>query len=217
MKQLCSNDPEARDFALNLFSSRLGWWSKQNSKNIAGTEDQVLLKKAVVYLILFGAENEEYEIIWKALGERKEKSSSSLFGNLMKELEMVQQRAIGSLLDPYKRELLQDYDFIRQEWRKIKAMRVESEVNDPRAKNQYQSRPTHNKPDTISPKAKKPAQRKEKPAKVKKPVGRPKKKPHWTEVRRRREAEEAVKDTKDTDDDDADTPGHNDDIELDNE
>ena len=97
-------------------------------------------------------------------------------------------------------------------------MRVESEANDPRAKNQYQSRTTHNKPVTISPKTKKPVQRKEKPAKVKKPVGRPKKKPHWTEVRRRKEAEEAVKDTKDTDDDDdADSPGHNDVIQLETE
>ena len=206
LKQLCSNDPEASQFAQNLFSSRLGWWSKQNSNKIDQIDDQLLVKKAVIYLILFGAENEEYDKLLKALDERRRKSASSLFCNLMKELEMFQLKASGALLAPYRRELLQDYEFIRDEWKKIKAMKVESQANDPRSKTQYSSRlsclPVPDSPKAVNSIRRGCGPKKKKPQRPKKPPGRPKKRPHWREVHRQKEVAEAAKKVNEEDKDD---------------
>ena len=92
-------------FARDLFEERMGWWTRQNFRNEAQCSDEVIVKKAIIYALLHGCEDQRFKAMSQNIEERKKSKSSSYFVNLAKELDSVVPRLAGlpPLLLPFAR------------------------------------------------------------------------------------------------------------------
>ena len=73
----------------DIFQERKGWWKKLNFSNVQSLSNEILIKKAVVCLLLFGAEDGSFTSICDEIDRRRSLPDSSYFHNLAKELDLT--------------------------------------------------------------------------------------------------------------------------------
>ena len=127
LKYLCFKSPEVTTFARELFKDRMGWWSKQHFRSEAQYSDEVIVKKAIICALLHSSEDQRFKALALKIEERKKSASSAYFVNLARELDSVLPKISAPLLPSVARPIILDEMRLRQEWEKIKTIKLQLE------------------------------------------------------------------------------------------
>ena len=127
LKYLCFKSPEVTTFARDLFKDRMGWWSKQNFRCEAQWSDEVIVKKAIICALLHSTEDQRFNTMALDIEERKRSTRSAYFVNLARELDSIVPRISAPLLPSVARPIILDEMRLRDEWAKIKTIKLQQE------------------------------------------------------------------------------------------
>jgi len=119
LKYLYMKDNKVRVFLSELFKDRGLWWRNQNIKYSKNCSDEVLVKKCIVGLILYGEADPQFGNIFSKLESRMVEAGSGYIKNLYQEFEVSKQKYQTCLMESPEKILMEDALFICSEWEKI--------------------------------------------------------------------------------------------------
>ena len=111
----------------DIFQERKGWWKKLNFSNVQSLSNEILIKKAVVCVLLFGAEDGSFTGICDEIDRRRSLPDSAYFHNLAKELDLTRSRVTVTLASDAAMDnpkpSMEEEQFVIDEWKKVKRMK----------------------------------------------------------------------------------------------
>eukprot|EP00092_Neocalanus_flemingeri_P006805 GFUD01007349.1.p1 GENE.GFUD01007349.1~~GFUD01007349.1.p1 ORF type:complete len:681 (+),score=167.52 GFUD01007349.1:40-2082(+) len=108
-------------FLNTSFEDRGGWWVDQNFKNLESCDTDLLVKKGLVAVFLYGQSYEKYLEVLNILEQRNRSFPSPSFSNLLKEMKSSAQMVSTPCLDLFQPDFSSvDRRWNLREWNKIK-------------------------------------------------------------------------------------------------